>query len=89
MNHRNVDGIIHSDDFHMVGKRGSLVRLSVCKNIHFLKVHFFYVLYGSAADLLFYSHVMARMGSSSVPVALNFLFCPQSAADLAVMGFSS
>lgn len=89
VNHRNVDRIIYSDEFHMVGKHGSLVSLSVCENIHFLKIHFFYILYRSAATPLFYIHSVAQTESSSVPVSLNFLFCPQFAADLAVMGFSS
>lgn len=89
VNHRNVDKIIHSDEFHMVGKHGSLVPLSMCENIHFLKIHFFYTLYRSAATPLFYSHSMAQAESLSVPVSLNFLFCLQFAADLAVVGFSS
>lgn len=89
VNHRNVDRIIHSDKFHMVGKHGSLVPLSMCENIHFLKVHFFYILCVYAATPLFYSCSMAQTESSSVPVSLNFLFCPQFAADLAGVGFSS
>lgn len=61
----------------------------MCENIHFLKIHFFYILCRSVATPLFYSHSMAQTESWSVPVSLNFLFCPQFAADLAVVGFSS
>lgn len=73
----------------MVGKYGSLVPLSMCENINFLNIHFFYILYMYAATPLFYSHSMAQTESSNVPVSLNFLFCLQFAADLAVVSFSS
>lgn len=85
----NVDRIIHNNKFHIVGKHGSLVPLSMCENIHILKINLFYILYGSAATPLFYSHSMAQTESSSAPVSLIFLFCPQFAADLAVVAFSS
>lgn len=61
----------------------------MCENIHILKINLFYILYRSAATPLFYSHSMAQTESSSAPVSLIFLFCPQFAADLAVVAFSS
>lgn len=67
VNHRNADRIIHSDKFHMVGKHGSLVPLSMCENIYFLKINFFYILCRSAATPLFYSHRMAQIEAQVFP----------------------